>query len=110
MAGAFGGQIWWAANTTAQLNHIETLQRDQIGDLKIEKEQTSNLKTAVELLNASGSPQQRILETKVQDMFDRVKFMETKGSPAVTPRLEALEKLTSKLQEDFELHKATTTK
>lgn len=109
-AGGFAGLVWWASKTTTQLEHIMQLQLSQIEDGKLIVARVVRLETEAEILKASGSPQAKLALDKIADIADRVKMLETKGSPALIPKIEAMEKEVAKLKEDLDVHRATTAK
>lgn len=99
------GAIWWASRTSTQLEHIlimmGTLQGNDTGQQKDINELQSQLK----VLLASGSPQVQVLSGKLTDISDRLRLIETQGSPALIARVSALEVTVAKIREDLDIHK-----
>lgn len=104
-AGGFGSQIWWAATTTTEVRSIHGLLLAEMGESKALRDEVVKMKTEIEIFKVSGSPQVRLLEDRVSSLGKRVDYLETKGSPAISPRVEVLEKELAKLREDVEMHK-----
>lgn len=107
VGGGLAGSIWWASKTSSQLENIQALLMHlQVNDTNQQKD-IVDLQAQVKVLNASGSPQLQILSGKVVDLSERLRMIETQGSPAVISRLTQAEAALTKVREDLEIHKAT---
>lgn len=106
IGGGLAGSIWWASRTSTQLEgitslmiHLQTNDSNQAKDI-------SDLQASIRVLTASGSPSAQLNASKIADVADRVRTLETQGSPALVPRINALEANFIKMKEDIEVHKA----
>ena len=84
-AGGFGGWIWWAASMSTKLDVVISNQSVQLAATKALAEDVSRLK-----------------EWRIS--------IDTIGSPAMSKRVDALDKQFDELSRAFEMHKATTTR